>query len=135
MVKSQSSPLIVEWPSSERAHLESMTKNGLVAVRYVGCEMQTLTNCRVQAKYRYTALTPKRDQMRITSQDELYASMPIHAASFEGKLEQAERGRLLLDFDSASRFRIDGLGSALRDDGRSGGDSEPFEPALRALRE
>jgi hypothetical protein len=105
VVKSQSSPLIVEWPSSERARLESMTKSGLVAVRYVGCEMQTLPNCRVRAKYRYTALTPKRDQMRITSQDELYASMPIHAASFEGKLEQA--GELNVSMTIVGRFEAE----------------------------
>lgn len=105
VAKSQSSPLIVEWPSSERARLESMTKNGLVAVRYIGCEMQTLPNCRVREKYRYTALTPKHDQMRITSEDELYASMPIHAASFEGKLQQA--GELNVSMTIVGRFEAE----------------------------
>lgn len=105
VVKSQSAPLIVEWPSTERARLESLTKNGLVAVRYVGCEMQTLPNCRVNAKYRYVALTPKRDQMRIRTEDELYASMPIHAASFEGKLQQA--GELNVSMTIVGRFEAE----------------------------
>jgi Protein of unknown function (DUF1566) len=89
VMKSQSSPLIVEWPSAERAKLESLAKNGLIAVRYTGCEMETLGACRVNAKYRYSALTPKHDQLRIKNADELYATMPVHAVSFEGKLQEA----------------------------------------------
>jgi hypothetical protein len=40
-------PLIVEWPSADRAALEAQASHGLVVVRYEGCEMEVLRQCRV----------------------------------------------------------------------------------------
>ncbi len=128
VMKSQSAPLIVEWPSTERARLESLAKTSLVAVHYTGCEMQTLPNCRIDAKYSYTALTPKRDQMRIKNQDELYASMPIHAVSFEGKLEQA--GELNVSMTIVGRFEAD---PASLDAGGLSGDCSEATHVISAI--
>ncbi|HLM73114.1 MAG TPA: tetratricopeptide repeat protein [Polyangiaceae bacterium] len=87
--KIQARPLIVEWPSSDRAVLEARMKQGLVPVRYVGCDMEVLTTCKVPATYAYTGITPKNDRVVIHNQDELYANIPVHAAKFEAKLQKA----------------------------------------------
>lgn len=104
-LQNRSSPLIVEWPSSERARLESVAQQRLVVVEYKGCQMQTLGSCRANGSYRYHAITPKRDRMRIRNEDELYASIPIYAASFAGKLEEA--GQLNVDMTIVGRYESD----------------------------
>src|SRR5687767_7617352 len=61
VAKSQAEPLIVEWPNSARAKLESLTRRGVVAVRYAGCELEVLQHCRVKEERSYTfvPVTPK----------------------------------------------------------------------------
>lgn len=87
--KSTDRPLIIEWPSSDRAALEAAVKRGLVVVRYQGCEMEVLSQCRVDGAYRYTPTTRKLEQVTIRDNDELYAQLPVGAASLEGRLQKA----------------------------------------------
>lgn len=87
--KSQARPLIVEWPSADRGALEAQTRKGIVAVRYDGCEMEVLRQCRAAGAYAYGPVTPKEDRIAIRTADELYAHIPVHAAKFEGKLKAA----------------------------------------------
>ncbi len=87
--RSQGRPLIVEWPSPDRGALEAQAKKGLVAVRYSGCEMEVLRQCQVPGTYAYTPVTRKVDHLSIKNADELYASIPVHAAQFEAKLKQS----------------------------------------------
>jgi hypothetical protein len=89
VAKSQGRPLIVEWPSADRATLEMQTKRGLVAVRYQGCEMEVLRHCRGAGSYVYTPTTRQRDRITIRDADELYANIPLGAAKLEGKLASA----------------------------------------------
>ncbi len=103
---SQAKPLIVEWPSADRGELEA-TVSGLnvVVVAYDGCEMRLLSHCKAPGKYRYTALTPKQDTVRITTDDELYATIPMYAAKFEGKL--AASGQLNVAMTLVGRYLTD----------------------------
>jgi hypothetical protein len=82
--KSQSEPLVVEWPSAARAKLEALSRTGVVAVRYQGCEMEVLASCNAPGKYAYTAITPKHDHLSIKNEDDLYATIPLGAARLEG---------------------------------------------------
>jgi hypothetical protein len=93
--KSQSRPLIVEWPSTDRAALESLSKRSLVAVRYTGCEMEVLTRCKVSGSYAYTPVTLQSERITIHDADELYANIPVGAAKLEGELEKS--GQLNVD--------------------------------------
>ncbi len=113
VASSHSSPLVVEWPSSERAKLESLARGGVVVVRYNDCRMKALAGCRVRAAYRYVALTPKHDVLRVRSQDELYASMPVYAASFEGKLKQA--GELTVTMTIVGRYEAERASASTAD--------------------
>ena len=103
--KSAEHPLIVEWPSADRATLEAKAQSGLVAVRYIGCEMEVLHRCRLPGKYAYTAITPKHDSVTIKDADELYANMPVGAARLEGKLEKS--GQLQVSMTIVGRFEAD----------------------------
>lgn len=87
--KGEARPLIVEWPSSDRAELEARAKGGVVPVHWVGCEMQVLTRCKAPGAYGYTAITRKTDHITMRNADEIYANIPVYAAKFEGKLASA----------------------------------------------
>jgi hypothetical protein len=105
VAKSQSEPLVVEWPSAARAKLEALAKTGVVAVHYTGCEMEVLASCNAPGKYAYTAITPKRDHVAIRNEDDLYANIPLGAAKLEGKLERA--GELDVDMSIVGRYASD----------------------------
>ncbi|HEY8089824.1 MAG TPA: hypothetical protein VIF09_18315 [Polyangiaceae bacterium] len=103
--KSAEHPLIVEWPSADRATLEAKAQAGLVAVHYVGCEMEVLHRCKLPGKYAYTSITPKHDAVTIKDADDLYANMPVGAAKLEGKLEKS--GQLNVSMTIVGRFEAD----------------------------
>lgn len=100
--KSSDRPLIIEWPSSDRAALESIAKRGMVVVRYSGCEMEVLPRCQIGGSYRYTPTTRKLEKVSIRDADELYAQIPVGAAKLEGKLEKA--GELNVAMHVVGRF-------------------------------
>ena len=105
VTKSQAEPLVVEWPSAARAKLEALSRTGVVAVRYTGCEMEVLASCNAPGKYAYTAITPKRDHVAIHNEDDLYANIPLGAARLEGKLKRA--GELDVDMSMVGRYASD----------------------------
>jgi tetratricopeptide (TPR) repeat protein len=102
VAKSQEHPLIVEWPSSDRLDLETKARRGIVAVRYVGCEMSVLDRCTVPAKYRYVGGTHKVDELDIDDEDDLYANLPVGAMKLEGKLQRS--GKLTVKMDLVGRY-------------------------------
>ncbi|KIG18481.1 hypothetical protein DB30_00766 [Enhygromyxa salina] len=83
-------PLIIEWPATDRASLESRLRRGLVVVRYEGCVVEVLRECAApEGAYDYLGITRKSDQITIRTTDELYANMPLTAVSLEAKLATA----------------------------------------------
>jgi len=90
VMKSSARPLIIEWPSSDRAALEGLVKSdrGLIAVRYEGCEMEVVRRCVVPGRYGYTAVEPKRDDQLFRSADDLYAKIPLAAVQLAAELER-----------------------------------------------
>jgi len=98
---SQDRPLVIEWPSNDRVALESRLRQGVVAVRYEGCEMQVL-RCGAEVPYRYQGVTYASEQVTIEDVDTLYANLPLGAIELEGKLEEA--GRLDVAMTVAGRY-------------------------------
>lgn len=88
-------PLIIEWPATDRASLEGRLQRGLVVVRYEGCVVEVLRECRAPSTaeaplgYDYLGITRKSDSLTIRSADELYANMPLTAVKLEAKLAKA----------------------------------------------
>jgi hypothetical protein len=103
VVKSQSEPLIVEWPDAARGKLESLRRQGMVAVSYKGCELQVL-RCHGPTQYQYVPLTRKQNRLVIKNEDELYANLPVGAVTLEGKLKTA--GQLNVEMTLVGRYEL-----------------------------
>jgi hypothetical protein len=103
---SQSSPLVTEWPASEKANLEVLSHDGAVAVAYSGCSLRVLPQCRVRGSYRWQRTTPSTDSLSINDTDDLYAKLPLGAASLEGELKRT--GKLLVKTIVAGQLRLEG---------------------------
>jgi hypothetical protein len=105
---SQASPLVTEWPASEKANLEVLSHSGAVAVAYSGCSLRVLPQCRVRGTYQWQRTTPSTDSLSINDSDDLYAKLPLGAASLEGELKRS--GKLVVKTVVAGQLRLDGAG-------------------------
>jgi hypothetical protein len=105
---SQSSPLVTEWPASEKANLEALMRGGAVAVAYSGCSMRVLPQCRLRGGYGWQRTTPATDKLEINDADDLYAKLPLGAASLEGELKRS--GKLTVETVVAGQLKLDGIG-------------------------
>jgi hypothetical protein len=103
---SQTSPLVTEWPASEKSNLEVLSHSGAVAVAYSGCSLRVLPQCRVRGSYQWTRTTPSTDSLEINDSDDLYAKLPLGAASLEGELKRT--GKLSVKTVVAGQLRLDG---------------------------
>lgn len=111
----QSAPLIVDWPSAERTRIESAAKSGVVLLRYKGCAISVVGQCATRAKraYAWVGTTRKRDHLVFTDRDELYANLPLGAASLEGTLARTQS--LDVDMTIVGRYEAD-AGTVRADD-------------------
>lgn len=103
---SQTSPLVTEWPASEKAHLESLVAQRTVAVEYSGCELRIVDGCELPGQYVWQRTTLATDTIEIADADELYAKLPIGAIGLEGELERS--GRLAVQTTVAGQLRSEG---------------------------
>ncbi len=97
-------PLVAEWPASEKAHLESLIQERVVAVRYEGCDLQVIPGCRLPGNYTWRQTTVATDTLEIKDADELYAKLPIGAIGLEGEL--ARSGHLAVQTTVVGQMRM-----------------------------
>ncbi len=102
-----SSPLVTEWPASEKAHLQSLSGQQTVAVAYSGCELRIIDSCQLPGSYAWNRTTLATDTLEIENADELYAKLPIGAIGLEGELERS--GRLAVRTTVAGQLRSQGM--------------------------
>ncbi len=95
-------PLLVDWPATDRAALETRLRRGLVVVRYTGCELHVLRSCTAKHGYAYQGITRKQDRVMIRNTDELYANLPLTAVKLETKL--AQTGEMSVDMSIVGGF-------------------------------
>lgn len=95
---------MTEWPASEKAHLESQLATGAVVVSYSGCELRVLPECRVEGRYEWQRTSLSEDVVEIRTEDDLYAKLPLGAATLEGELKS--RGRLSVRTTVAGQLRL-----------------------------
>jgi hypothetical protein len=104
---SANSPLVTEWPASQKAHLEGLTAHQAVAVAYSGCELRVVDACRLPGRYAWRRTTPATDTLEIANDDDLWAKLPIGAAGLEGEL--ARSGRLAVRTTVSGQLELEGL--------------------------
>lgn len=98
------SPLVTEWPASEKANLEAAVQNGAVVVAYSGCTMRLLPDCQVPGGYSWQRTTPASDVMEIADENDLYAKLPLGAASLSGELKRS--GQLAIATHVTGHLRL-----------------------------
>lgn len=103
---SQNSPLVTEWPASEKANLEALLHGGAVAVAYSGCRLRVLSQCQLRGDYRWQPTTPATDVVEITNEDDLYAKLPLGAPTLEAELKRS--GRLSVHTMVAGQLKLVG---------------------------
>lgn len=96
--KSHDRPFIVEWDATDQSSFQSYAANDIVVVKYEGCEMKVLDGCRNDAvKGEGGAYSPPQwtsggvETIDIHDQGELYAKLPLGAATLSGKVESGEK--------------------------------------------
>jgi hypothetical protein len=84
---SHEQPLVTEWPASYKARLEALLHGGAIAVEYSGCDMRIIDTCRLAGSYAWKKTTLSVDTTDIRDEDDLYAKLPLGAASLSGELK------------------------------------------------
>jgi hypothetical protein len=110
---SAQSPLVTEWPASEKAHLESLASSQTIAVEYVGCELSIVDGCALTGSYVWQRTTLATDTIDVANADELFAKLPVGAVGLEAELERS--GKLAVRTTVAGQLRAKGVDPAAAD--------------------
>lgn len=111
---SHESPLVTEWPASEKARLQTVLGGRAVAVSYSGCELRIVDQCSLPGQYAWHRTTLSTDSVEIRNADELWAKLPLGAASLEGELDRT--GRLSVRTTVSGQLQLESV-PALPSDG------------------
>jgi hypothetical protein len=105
----QTSVLITEWTASDKADFEALMQSGHgVAVAFSGCQMRVLPECQLGGGYLWQRTTPSTDYVQIANDADLYAKLPLGAASLGGELSRA--GSLTVTTTVAGQDVLQGVG-------------------------
>jgi hypothetical protein len=91
-------PFIIEWDATDLSQFESVTSNDIVFVRYEGCELRVIDSCRNDSvkgalgAYKTVDWTSGSvEKMDISNEGELYAKLPLGAATLGGRVSAGEQ--------------------------------------------
>jgi len=107
----------VDWTSQRRSALESAAEKGTVVVRYADCKLEILPRCTANGHYQYQRVNRKDDQIEIKDDAQLYATVPLGAATLATRLHKA--GQLYVNATAVGQYENSSKGvprSTLRGD-------------------
>ncbi|HEV8550389.1 MAG TPA: hypothetical protein VGQ57_15200 [Polyangiaceae bacterium] len=88
-LKSPMEPKLTAWDPDQRAQINALRQQGVVAVRYAvnGCnvELEVLPNCVGKGAYAFSAYAESRRDY-VENEHDLFAELPLGAARLSGKL-------------------------------------------------
>lgn len=91
-------PFVVEWDATDMSSFEAFASNDVVIVKYEGCDLRVLDHCRddsIKGKIgAYRAVdwtTGQLETVDISNEGELYAKLPLGAASLSGRVQGGEK--------------------------------------------
>jgi len=105
-------PMLVEWPAVEKTALEAAAGRGTVFVSYDGKQLGILDGCVGGGPYAFTETSRSRDGFAIRNRTELYARLPLGAASLEAEIEAG--GGLSLSYVAVGAKRAASTGAPAR---------------------
>jgi len=91
-------PFIVEWDATDMSSFESLAASDVVMVKYEGCNLRVMDECRndsirgsMGAYKPVEWTTGSLEKINIANQGELYAKLPLGAASLGGRVAGGEK--------------------------------------------
>jgi hypothetical protein len=91
-------PFIIEWDATDMSSFESYAANDVVVVRYEGCDLKVLDQCRNDSvrgslgAYKPVEWTSgSLEKMDISNEGELVAKLPLGAATLGGRVQAGEK--------------------------------------------
>ncbi|HTJ83198.1 MAG TPA: hypothetical protein VL400_15875 [Polyangiaceae bacterium] len=96
VAKDPLNPMIIEWPGTSKVDFDVRSQDGVVAVSYAGCTLKVLPGCNIGGRYAMRVVTPARDRIAMENATDLYARLPLGAASLKGELSSG--ATLQLDY-------------------------------------
>lgn len=128
VAKSQEQPLVTEWPASYKARLEALLQGGAVAVEYSGCDLKLVDRCKLSGSYAWKKTTLSTDATDIHDEDDLYAKLPLGAATLSGQLRTS--GALRVETTVSGQLQLVGKAA---DDETSGAECARATHLVMAL--
>lgn len=99
--KAHERPFIIEWDATDMSMFESRAATDVIFVHYEGCDLKVLEACANDSirgafgAYRPVEWTSGSvEKMDITSEGELYAKLPLGAATLGGRVSAGEEFRM-----------------------------------------
>ncbi len=93
-----SRPFIIEWDATDMSSFQSFTTDDVVMVKYEGCNLQVLDGCRDDSvKGSFGSYKPVTwtsggvETVDVADEGELYAKLPLGAASLAPRVESGEK--------------------------------------------
>ncbi len=98
--KSHERPFIIEWDATDMSSFEARASKDVVFVRYEGCDLKVVEGCRpdvngLLGSYRPVDWTAgSLESIDIANQGDLYAKLPLGAATLGGRVEAGEQFKM-----------------------------------------
>ncbi len=107
-------PFIIEWDATDKSSFESYAASDIVVVRYEGCDMTVLEECRndsirgSQGAYKPVEWTSGAlEKLDIVNQGELYTKLPLSVATLGARVSGGEKFHM--------EYYVSGTRNATRD--------------------
>ena len=107
-------PFIIEWDATDKSSFEAYAASDVVVVRYEGCDMTVLEECRndsirgSQGAYKPIEWTSGAlEKMDITNQGELHVKLPLSVGTLGGRVAGGEKFHM--------EYYVSGTRNATRD--------------------
>lgn len=96
----------VDWPTSARTDLEATAARALAVVSYQPPgPVRVLPSCTAPGTYRFEAVTPKEDVVRLETREQISAALPFSAPSLTARLEAGASEERVFDLAIVTRRR------------------------------
>ena len=112
--KGHERPFIIEWDATDMSSFEARAANDVVFVRYQGCDLVVMDSCATDSvkgalgSYKPIEWTSgSTESLDIGSENELYAKLPLGAATLGGRVKNGEKFHM--------EYFVSGTRSATRD--------------------
>lgn len=112
--KSHERPFVVEWDATDISSFQARANTDVVFVKYEGCELKIVEGCRPTVPAEFgTYRTPdwttgSMETIDISNQGDLYAKLPLGAATLGGRVSAGEQFKM--------EYYVSGTASATREE-------------------